>query len=65
MPCSLERMLSNHNQSMFEYLAPTRSGHYWTIIQLLSRRNGARGGMQPPQQQPRQSHNEGYMDQVF
>ena len=24
MPCSLERMLANHNQSMFEYLAPTR-----------------------------------------
>ena len=26
MPCSLEGMLSNHVQSMFEYLAPRRSG---------------------------------------
>lgn len=26
MPCSLEKMLSNHNASMFEYLAPRRGG---------------------------------------
>ena len=26
MPCSLERMLSTHSQSMFEYLAPARRG---------------------------------------
>jgi len=55
---SLERMLGNHNQSMFEYLAPTRRGG----------RAGA--GMpqpmqQPQQQQARPSHNEGYMDRVF
>ena len=24
MPCSLEKMLANHHQSMFEYNAPTR-----------------------------------------
>jgi len=56
MPCSLERMLANHNQSMFEYLAPTR------------RNQRAGGPMQPmpAQQQPRQpTHNEGYMDRVF
>merc|ERR1719384_324636 len=56
MPCSLERMLANHNQSMFEYLAPTR------------RNQRAGGPMQPmpTQQQPRQpTHNEGYMDRVF
>merc|ERR1719384_2560951 len=42
MPCSLERMLANHNQSMFEYLAPTR------------RNQRAGGPMQPmpTQQQP-------------
>lgn len=53
MPCSLERMLGNHNQSMFEYLAPTRRG---------------RAGMPQPmqaQQPVRQQHNEGYMDRVF
>jgi len=53
MPCSLERMLGNHGQSMFEYLAPAR--------------RGGRGAMQaqPMQQQARQQHNEGYMDRVF
>jgi len=53
MPCSLDRMLSNHGQSMFEYLAPAR--------------NRGRGAMQaqPMQQQARQQHNEGYMDRVF
>ena len=41
MPVSLERMLSNHGQSMFEYLAPAR--------------RGGRGGQpQPMQQQARQ-----------
>merc|ERR1719384_531374 len=42
MPCSLERMLSTHGQSMFEYLAPTR------------RNQRAGGPMQPmpTQQQP-------------
>ena len=26
MPCSLDMMLSNHGQSIFEYLAPARRG---------------------------------------
>ena len=53
MPVSLDKMLSKHGQSMFEYLAPAR--------------RGGRGAMQPqPMQQPaRQQHNEGYMDRVF
>jgi len=51
MPCNLDRMLSNHNQSMFEYLAPPRRG----------------GRVAAPQQAPgqRPSHNEGYIDRVF
>jgi len=52
MPCSLDRMLSNHGQSMFEYLAPARRG-------------GRAMQPQPMQQQARQQHNEGYMDRVF
>jgi len=55
MPCSLERMLGNYNQSMFEYLAPTRRGG----------RAGMAQPMQAQQQQPRQQHQEGYMDRVF
>jgi len=53
MPCSLERMLGTHNQSMFEYLAPARRGGR---------------GMQPQaiqQPQAKQQHNEEYMDRVF
>ena len=52
MPCSLDRMLSNHGQSMFEYTAPARRG-------------GRAMQPQPMQQQARQQHNEGYMDRVF
>jgi len=57
MPCSLERMLANHNQSMFEYLAPTRRNQ--------QRAGGPIQPMPAPQGQPRPSHNEGYMDRVF
>jgi len=53
MPCSLERMLSNHGQSMFEYNAPARRG------------GRAMQAQQPMQQQAKQQHNEGYMDRVF
>merc|ERR1719384_651328 len=52
MPCSLERMLANHNQSMFEYLAPARRG-------------GRPMPAQPLPQQHRHQHNEGYQDRVF
>jgi len=52
MPCSLERMLSTHGQSMFEYLAPTRRG-------------GRPMQAQPLPQHPRHTHNEGYQDRVF
>ena len=54
MPCSLERMLSTHSQSMFEYLAPARRG-------------GARQ-MQPqplPQQPRNQIQEGGYKDIVY
>lgn len=58
MPCSLEKMLAQHNQSMFEYLTP-RGPH----------RGGRPHGVMPavpvPGQQPRPTHNEGYMDRVF
>ena len=52
MPCSLDRMLSNHGQSMFEYTAPARRG-------------GRAMQPQPMQQPAKQQHNEGYMDRVF
>merc|ERR1719384_1060168 len=52
MPCSLERMLSTHGQSMFEYLAPARRG-------------GRPMPAQPLPQQHRHQHNEGYQDRVF
>ena len=56
MPQSLEKMLSAHNQSMFEYLTP-RGPH----------RGGRPHVMQPAavagQQKP--AHTEGYMDRVF
>merc|ERR1719384_2816339 len=52
MPCSLERMLSTHGQSMFEYLAPARRG-------------GRPMPAQPLPQQHRHHHNEGYQDRVF
>merc|ERR1719384_1978396 len=58
MPCSLERMLANHNQSMFEYLAPTRRNQ--------QRAGGPLQPMPAQQQQPRPSHSDtGYMDRVF
>ena len=54
----MERMLSTHIQSMFEYLAPRRGG-------------GGGGGahaaqlpLPPPQQQPKPA-NEGYKDMVY
>ena len=76
MPCSLERMLANHNQSMFEYLAPTRYTNSPKNLHVHlncchNRRNQQRAGgpMQPmpaQQQQPRPSHSDtGYMDRVF
>ena len=34
MPCSLERMLSTHDQSMFEYLAPARSGLHFGPLEI-------------------------------
>merc|ERR1719427_1744866 len=52
MPCSLDRMLSNHGQSMFEYLAPARRG-------------GRAMQPQPMQQPARQQNNDMYMDRVF
>jgi len=54
MPCSLEKMLSNHNQSMFEYLAPARRGQGRQVNPTAI-----------ATQVPRPTHNEGYMDRVF
>ena len=54
MPCSLERMLSTHSQSMFEYLAPARRGG---VRQMQP---------QPLPQQPRNQIQEGgYKDIVY
>lgn len=58
MPCSLEKMLGQHNQSMFEYLTPRgphRGGRPHGVMQAVA----------VPGQQPRPTHNEGYMDRVF
>ena len=57
MPCSLERMLSTHGQSMFEYLAP-RGG------QGRSRQPIGQPQMPIQAHRPHQ-HNEGYQDRVF
>lgn len=54
MPCSLERMLANHNTSMFEYLAPARRGG-GRIVNPTALNN-------PP---PARKADEGYMDRVF
>jgi len=54
MPCSLEKMLANHNTSMFEYLAPARRGGRITHPTALS--NPA---------PPARKADEGYMDRVF
>lgn len=56
MPCSLERMLSKHLQSMFEYLAPRRGGSI------------THAPPPPPPQQQQQTMrpaNEGYKDMVY
>ena len=55
MPCSLERMLSTHSQSMFEYLAPARRGG---VRQMQA---------QPLPQQQRHHHIQegGYKDIVY
>jgi cyclin-dependent kinase 9 len=52
MPCSLERMLSTHSQSMFEYLAPARRG-------------GVRQMQPQPQQQRNHIQEGGYKDIVY
>ncbi|CAB4056518.1 CDK9 [Lepeophtheirus salmonis] len=53
MPCSLERTLSNHSSSMFEYLASRRGGniHAQQVQQ-------AAAAQKPP-------NNEGYTDMVY
>ena len=50
MPFSLENMLSQHGQSLFEYLAPPR--------------RAGRGAM-AMQQQARTQNNEGFMGMVY
>ena len=57
MPQSLERMLAQHNQSMFEYLTP-RGPHRGGRPHALP---AAAVNNHPKPQQ----HNEGYMDRVF
>eukprot|EP00096_Caligus_rogercresseyi_P012422 TRINITY_DN5202_c0_g1_i1.p1 TRINITY_DN5202_c0_g1~~TRINITY_DN5202_c0_g1_i1.p1 ORF type:complete len:393 (-),score=40.62 TRINITY_DN5202_c0_g1_i1:347-1525(-) len=54
MPCSLERTLSNHSSSMFEYLAPRRGAN----IHAQQMQQAAVAAQRPP-------HNEGYKDMVY
>jgi len=54
MPCSLERMLSTHNTSMFELMAPARRGGRAMQPQAMQ-----------VQQQHKNNHNDGYMDIVY
>ena len=54
---SLERMLSNHSQSMFEYLAPRRGG---------GGAQGHGGAPHPPQPQNHgKPQNDGYKEMVY
>ena len=55
---SLERMLSNHSQSMFEYLAPRRGG---------GGAQGHGGAPHPPQPQNhgKPPNNDGYKEMVY
>jgi len=64
MPVSLEKMLSQHTQSMFEFLAPIRRGG-------AHHPRGGAGGGQPggPHHQQAKSRGpqpqDGYVDRVF
>ena len=52
VPCDLSKMLSQHNQSMFEFLAPMRQGQ--------------RQGVHAPNQPKPAGHQDtGYHDRVF
>ena len=62
MPCSLEKMLSNHAQSMFEYLAPRRGGGGRGGAAAAAQ--GAAGGQNHPHAKA-EGHQEGYKDVVY
>ena len=61
---SLERMLSNHVQSMFEYLAPRRGqGNHGPSGAGGQGGQGGGGGGHP--MNPARAQNEGYKDMVY
>ena len=59
---SLERMLSNHVQSMFEYLAPRRGAGNHGQQPGQPGNQGGGGGPHPNQGR---AQNEGYKDMVY
>jgi len=64
LPCSLERMLSQHTNSMFEYLAPQRRGgaaHHAAHAAA----EAARQHQQHQQNQANQAYKDGYKDMVY
>ena len=69
MPCSLEKMLSNHVQSMFEYLAPRRGGGGGGGGggANVGGAGGAGGGQNHPHHPHGKAagHNDGYKDMVY
>lgn len=71
MPCSLEKMLANHHQSMFEYNAPTRRGARGGMVggSLRASTQNQNQQQQQQHQQPQQLNktitNDGYVDRVF
>merc|ERR1712192_108972 len=74
MPCSLEKMLANHHQSMFEYNAPTRRGARGGMVGGSLRASTQNQNQNQQQQQHQQQQhqqlnktitNDGYVDRVF
>lgn len=66
-PGSLERMLSNHSQSMFEYLAPRRGGAAHAQQQQAQQQAQQQQAAAHHQQQPLPARpaQEGYKDMVY
>jgi len=66
LPCSLERMLSQHANSMFEYLAPQRRGgavHHAAHAAAEAARQHQH--QQHQQNQANQAYKDGYKDMVY
>lgn len=56
MPCDLSKMLSQHTQSMFEFLAPPRRTNH------MMRHYQQQAGVNPMQQRPQDNT---YQDRVY